>query len=109
MLMTRIKTAAILLLLVVLVLFVLPGWTWVVFASLVAGLGFWEWLRMTAAPYVSPIARIVYALFLGNLLATVALAAPIFWMAWLTGISLLVASVFWLLIVPLWLVKRWEH
>lgn len=108
MLMTRIKTAAVLLLLVALVLFVLPGWTWVVFASLVAGLGFWEWLRMTAAPYVSPIARIVYALFLGNLLAAVALAVPIFWMAWLTGISLLVASVFWLLIVPLWLVKRWE-
>lgn len=29
-------------------------------------------------------------------------------MAWLTGISLLVGSVFWLLVVPLWLVKRWE-
>lgn len=108
MLVTRIKTASVLLLLVVLVLFVLPGWTWVVFASVVAGLGFWEWLRMTAAPYASSITRIVCALLLGNILAAIALAAPVYWMAWLTGISLLVATVFWLLIAPLWLVKRWE-
>lgn len=108
MLMTRIKTASVLLLIVILVLFVLPGWTWVIFASLVAGLGFWEWLRMTAKPYVSPIARIVCALLLGNVLAAIALVAPVYWMAWLTGIGLLVATVFWLLIVPLWLVKRWE-
>ena len=108
MLMTRIKTAAVLLLLVVLVLFVLPGWTWIIFASLVAGLGFWEWLRMTAAPYASPMARIILALVLGNALGALALVAPVFWMAWLTGISLLLASVFWLLVVPLWLVKRWE-
>lgn len=108
MLITRIKTALVLLLLVVLVLFVLPGWTWVMFSSVVAGLGFWEWLRMTPSPYLSPLARMICALLLGNILAVVALAAPVYWMAWLTGISLLVASVFWLLVVPLWLVKRWE-
>lgn len=108
MLMTRIKTAAVLLLLVTLVLFVLPGWSWIVFASCVAGLGFWEWLRLTSVPYTSPVMRIVLALVLGNSLAALALAGPVTWMAWLSGISLLVATVFWLLIVPLWLVKRWE-
>lgn len=108
MLVTRIKTAVVLFVLIFLVLFVLPGWTWIVFASLLAGLGFWEWLRLTPAPYTSPIARIVLALLLGNVLAALALAAPVFLMAWLTGISLLVGSVFWLLVVPLWLVKRWE-
>lgn len=107
MLVTRIKTAAVLFILIFLVLFVLPGWTWIIFASLLAGLGFWEWLRMTPVPYTSPVLRIVLALLLGNLLAIVALAAPVFWMAWLTGISLLVGSVFWLLVVPFWLVKRW--
>lgn len=107
MLITRIKTAAVLLVLVALVLFVLPGWTWIVFASLVAGLGFWEWLRLTAAPYTTPMMRVVLALLLGNSLAAIALVAPVYWMAWLTGISLLVASIFWLLVVPLWLVKRW--
>ncbi|WVH09809.1 MAG: Phosphatidate cytidylyltransferase [Fluviibacter phosphoraccumulans EoVTN8] len=108
MLMTRIKIATVLLALVLLVLFVLPGWTWVVFASLLSGLGFWEWLRMTPTPYASPVGRILLALLFGNILAAIALVAPVFWMAWLTGISLLVASVFWLLLVPLWLVKRWE-
>lgn len=107
MLMTRIKTAAVLLVLVVLVLFVLPGWTWIVFASLVAALGFWEWLRMTSSPYLSPVARVICALLLGNTLAAVALVAPVAIMAWLSGISLILAAAFWLLLVPLWLVKRW--
>ena len=108
MLVTRIKTAVVLFVLIFLVLFVLPGWTWIVFASLLAGLGFWEWLRLTPVLYTSPMLRIVLALLLGNILAALALVAPVFWMAWLTGISLLVGSVFWLLVVPLWLVKRWE-
>lgn len=107
MLMTRIKTAAVLLVLVVLVLFVFPGWTWIVFASLVAALGFWEWLRMTASPYLPPVARMICALLLGNALAAVALVAPVAIMAWLSGISLILAAAFWLLLVPLWLVKRW--
>lgn len=108
MLMTRIKTAAVLLVLVVLVLFVLPEWAWIAFASLVAALGFWEWLRMTAVPYTTPITRILCALLFGNSLAAIALVAPMNWMAWLSGISLLLATAFWLLLVPLWLVKRWE-
>lgn len=42
MLMTRIKTAAVLLVLVALVLFVLPEWSWILFCSILAALGFWE-------------------------------------------------------------------
>lgn len=53
MLVTRIKTAVVLFVLIFLVLFVLPGWTWIVFASLLAGLGFWEWLRLTPAPCIA--------------------------------------------------------
>lgn len=108
MLMTRIKTAAVLLVLVALVLFVLPEWSWILFCSVLAALGFWEWLRMTPQPYTSPATRIIFALVFGNALAAVALAAPVMVMGWLTGLSLLVGTAFWLLIVPLWLVKRWE-
>jgi len=108
MLMTRIKTAAVLLVLVALVLFALPEWSWILFCSLLAGLGFWEWLRMTPQPYTSAMGRMVLALVFGNALAAAALAAPIMVMGWLTGISLLVGTAFWLLIVPLWLVRRWQ-
>ena len=108
MLMTRIKTAAVLLVLVTLVLFVLPEWSWILFCSVLAALGFWEWLRLTSNPYTSAPARIILALIFGNLLAAAALAAPVVWMGWLTGLSLLIGTAFWLLIVPLWLVKRWE-
>lgn len=107
MLITRIKTAAVLLALVTLVLFVLPAWSWILFCSVLAALGFWEWLRLTPNPYTSVPARIILALIFGNLLAAAALAAPVVWMGWLTGLSLLIGTAFWLLIVPLWLVKRW--
>ena len=107
MLITRIKTAAVLLALVTLVLFVLPAWSWILFCSVLAALGFWEWLRLTPNPYISVPARIILALIFGNLLAAAALAAPVVWMGWLTGLSLLIGTAFWLLIVPLWLVKRW--
>lgn len=108
MLMTRVKTAAVLLILVTLVLFVLPEWSWMLFCSVLAALGFWEWLRLTPQPYVSAATRIFLALIFGNLLAAIALAAPVMWMGWLTGMSLLIGALFWLLIVPVWLVKRWE-
>lgn len=107
MLMTRIKTAAVLLVLVALVLFVLPEWSWILFCSVLAALGFWEWLRMTPQLYTSAPARIILAVVFGNLLAAAALTAPIIVMGWLTGLSLLIGTAFWLLIVPLWLVKRW--
>lgn len=107
MLMTRIKTAAVLLVLVGLVLFVLPAWSWVIFASLIAGLGFWEWLRMTPTPYLSALPQMLVAAALGFALAALVLLAPMDWMAWVTGIAVLLAAVFWLLVVPLWLVRRW--
>lgn len=108
MLITRVKTAIVLLALIFLVLFVLPGWSWILFVSLLAGAGFWEWLRLKDIPYTSSVQQIVLAVMFGNLLASIALIAPPYWMAWLTGASLILASIFWLLIVPFWLVKRWR-
>ena len=108
MLITRIKTAVLLFALVALMLFVLPNLSWVLFCSVVAGLGYWEWLGLTANPYLARIPRIVVSASIGLLLAGVMLFAPVTWMAWLTGVSLLLGAAFWLLAVPLWLVRQWR-
>lgn len=108
MLVTRIKTAVLLFALVALMLFVLPNLSWVLFCSVVAGLGYWEWLGLTATPYLARAPRIVVSALIGLALAGAMLFAPVTWMAWLTGLSLLLGAAFWLLIVPLWLVRQWR-
>lgn len=108
MLATRIKTALALFVLVALVLFVLPPLSWVLFCCVVAGLGFWEWLGLTATPYLTRAPRIAVSVVVALLLAGMVLFAPLFWMAWITGLSLLLGSAFWLLIVPFWLVRQWR-
>lgn len=108
MLATRIKTAVLLFALVGLMLFVLPPMSWVLFCCVVAALGFWEWLGLTPTPYMTRAPRMVVAALLGFVLAGVMLFGPIVWMAWLTGISLLLGSAFWLLLVPFWLLRQWR-
>ena len=108
MLATRIKTALALFVLVALLLFVLPPLSWLLFCCVVAGLGLWEWLGLTANPYLTRTPRVLVSAVVGLLLAGMAVFAPVFWMAWLTGLSLLIGSAFWLLIVPFWLVRQWR-
>lgn len=108
MLATRIKTALLLFALVALMLFVLPPLSWVLFCCVVAALGFWEWLGLIERPYMARIGRMLVSAGIGLALAGVMLFAPITWMAWLSGLSLLVGSAFWLLVVPFWLVRQWR-
>lgn len=108
MLATRIKTALALFVLVALVLFVLPSLSWVLFCSVVAALGLWEWLGLTARPYLTGLPRILVAALLGLVLAGIMAFAPVAWMAWLSGVSLLLGAAFWLLIVPFWLMRQWR-
>jgi phosphatidate cytidylyltransferase len=108
MLATRIKTAVLLFALVALMLFVLPPLSWVLFCCVVAALGFWEWLGMTATPYITRVPRMLVSALLGLGLAGVMLFAPVVWMAWLTGLSLLLGAAFWLLLVPFWLMRHWR-
>lgn len=108
MLVTRIKTALALFALIALMLFVLPDISWVLFCCVIAALGFWEWFGLTAQPYLTGAPRMVVAALLGVVLAGVMLLAPASWMAWLTGLALLVGTAFWLLVVPLWLVRQWR-
>lgn len=108
MLATRIKTAVALFALVALMLFVLPPLSWVLFCCVVAALGFWEWLGLSAKPYLVGAPRLVVAAVIGCTLAGVMLFAPMAWIAWLTGLPLLLGSAFWLLIMPFWLVRQWR-
>lgn len=108
MLATRIKTAILLFALVALMLFVLPPMSWVLFCCVIAALGFWEWLGLTPTPYVTRVPRMLIAATLGIALAGIMLFAPIFWMAWLSGLSLLLGAAFWLLLVPFWLMRQWR-
>ncbi len=108
MLITRIQTAIALFALVALMLFVLPNVSWVLFCCVIAGLGFWEWFGLTAQPYLRGASRIVVSAILGVLLAILMLFAPVVWMAWFTGLALLLGAAFWLLLVPFWLVRQWR-
>lgn len=108
MLATRIKTALALFALVGLMLFVLPSLSWVIFCSVVAALGLWEWLGLTARPYLAGLPRMLVPAIFGLILASIMALAPVVWMAWLSGVSLLLGSAFWLLIVPFWLMRQWH-
>ena len=107
MLATRIKTAIALFILVALMLFVLPDPSWPIFCCVIAALGFWEWLALTPAPYVRGVSRGLFAGLVGLGLVGM-LLAPLKWLGLLTGILLMAAGVFWLLLVPFWLVRQWR-
>lgn len=105
MLRTRVVTALLLLAGFLAMLFLLPFSGWMIFASLVAGLGGWEWGGLMRLGRSS---RLPYAL------ASLAFCAFLGWMAFDTGsgkvrqeqllFSLFaLAGLFWLLLVPVWL------
>lgn len=100
MLKTRILTALVLLPLMLLALFAFPPVAWAAFAWLIVGLALWEYSRMAG---LSGARQWAY------LAVSTAFAA----LAWQQGWQLPLAAhvavlVFWLLLVPLWLAKRWR-
>lgn len=100
----RVLTALVLLAVFVPAVLWAPPWLWQVLIAGVIGQAAYEWARLSAFPALS--AR-VYAV----LLAACALALPTAleadWPAFQTGLFLL-ATGFWLLIAPLWLLGRWH-
>lgn len=102
MLKTRVLTALALLPLVLGCLFLAPPWGWGLFAAFALTLGAWEWSRFAR------FARGETAMFL---LGFAALAAA--WLAlplarsWAPLLDLL-ALVFWPLLVPIWLRRKWS-
>lgn len=99
MLKTRIITALGLVLLMLAALFLFPVPLWVGFSTCLIGLALWEYARMVRMPFLSQM-----------LYFTLSLGGSIFF--WKTGAHLpnilhIGILVFWLVLVPLWLVRRW--
>ncbi|MCL2161096.1 MAG: phosphatidate cytidylyltransferase [Betaproteobacteria bacterium] len=119
MLRTRIVTAVVLLSGLLAALFYLPTLVWAGFCALICALAAWEWGGLAGW---SRNARIVYGFVLGCLcfvpvflmlvvlrearLGTTEGAVFVFLLLFLLALFLL-AGFFWLLVVPLWLCRKW--
>lgn len=109
MLKARVVTALLLLAGFLAMLFLLPFSGWVLFVSAVAGLGAWEW---------GGLLKLGGALRFGFAFAAMALCGVLGWIVFDSGTGavvlpallvtiFLVAGVFWMLAVPVWLGIRW--
>jgi len=101
---TRVLTALLLLAVLVPAVLWAPAWGWGILMAGVVGAAALEWARLSHFP---PLSARLYA----ALLALVALALPYglaaHWPSFQTGLIGL-AILFWLLVVPLWLLGRWH-
>ncbi len=113
MLRTRVITALLLLAVFLLALFQLPPLGWLLFVSAVAAVAAWEWgalMGLAGAPRVV-LAVILLAICLLLAViepAAVGLTSGFADAAWRLGACLyLPAALFWLLLAPIWLRRRW--
>ncbi|HRL75665.1 MAG TPA: phosphatidate cytidylyltransferase [Candidatus Accumulibacter phosphatis] len=113
MLRTRVITAVVLLAAFLLALFYLPPLGWLLFVSAVAAVAAWEWGALMGLAGVPRIVLGVVLVAICLLLAVVepaavGLATGFADAAWRLGACFYVpAAVFWLLLAPLWLRRRW--
>ena len=93
---------------ILIALFLFPPWAWAFFALLVVAVAAWEWCRL--CKFVNAggtVFQIVIALLFCTVVAAYAMPDqnkfwPIaFW-------ALVAASVFWIFVVPLWLLNTWR-
>jgi phosphatidate cytidylyltransferase len=109
MLKTRIRTALILVVLLLPAVFALPPFGWAIAATIVLALAAWEWGALAGCAMPG---RWTYAGAVLVFLSCVVWASPAVWMpgahqpAWVCFVQAL-ASLFWLGVVPLWLRRRW--
>lgn len=111
MLKTRVITALVLLALVLPSLFLLPQAYWAILTAMFIGVGAWEWGGLLG---MRESARRVLGASLAALCAVVSLLAPAAMGVGTDGLAALwvlvvygVAAVFWCLVVPRWMAKKW--
>ncbi|WP_035055346.1 phosphatidate cytidylyltransferase [Andreprevotia chitinilytica] len=102
MLKTRILTALVLIPLVLIALFLAPPAAWAAFVTLVIALAAWEWTRLSG---MSGLLKTVYPVL--TALAFVGLAFGIRNPLQIFGL-MLGASLFWCVLAPLWLSRKWR-
>lgn len=100
MLQTRIVTALVLLVVLATGLFAAPDWLWLGLVVVIVTAAAWEWQRL--AGLESGVA-LAYAPITAALFICLAKWAPTF----VVSLIWMVAAVFWLLVVPLWLLWKW--
>lgn len=98
MLKTRVLTALVMGAALLVGLFLLPSIAWLLVVAVIIGLGAWEWQRMAGfqgelALLYAPVSALVFVL----LVVTPLLHLPLF----------VLASLFWLVVAPLWLARKW--
>ena len=104
MLRARLLTASVLLVLLTLLLFRAPASVWqgaVLVAGLVAS---WEWAGLAGLPGAS---RLFYVLLTGALAGGLSWATAQESVVWLKVLYVL-STLFWILLVPLWLARQWR-
>jgi len=110
MLKTRVLTALLLLAGFLAALFLLPFHGWLFFSSLVAALGGWEWAGLMRLHHLG---KLMYAT------VSMVLSASLAWLIFnsetgmvrqeqLLMVLFALAGLFWLLVVPLWLLAKWN-
>lgn len=110
MLKARVVTALLLLAGFLVVLFLLPFYSWLLFVAVVAGIGAWEWGGLVGLGVAG---RRIFALSVAMLCAI--LGAIAFDLdsgrvrqSMLLGLLFLLSAAFWLLAVPCWLKAKWR-
>ena len=110
MLKTRVITALVIFLITLVALFLFPNWAWGLYTSGVAILACWEWSRFCRFSVVGS------RVYLGPSLAFCVLIFLAYHWGRVCGIAFgslalggfAVAALFWLLVVPVWLLKLWH-
>ncbi len=103
-LLSRITTAVVLMGIFIPAVLWAPAWWWAILMAVVVGLAAYEWARLSQFSLRS--ARIYAGLLTCGALALPYLAGDD-WPSFQTGLIVL-ATAFWLLIAPLWLLGRWQ-
>ncbi|MCB1887017.1 MAG: phosphatidate cytidylyltransferase [Rhodocyclaceae bacterium] len=104
MLRTRVITALILVAVLGALLFGAPGPAWIVFAALIAALGGWEWTGLIHARGPT---RLVFCSLMAVLVLVMAPSGQVVETHWPSLTLFALGSAFWLLVVPIWLTRRW--
>ena len=109
MLKTRVLTAIAVVLVLLIALFYFPAWAWGLVTCVIVLAGCWEWSRFCGFNKLGGIIYLVCTAILAcAFLAVYVLNQPGGWLLRISQALFVLAGVFWLLVVPVWLKALWH-